>query len=115
MGGMYWIIVVPRMETTNTDGFPEPHLNPKELIYFRSWQGAGLTRIFYYASLFFLLFQAIIRVIMISDTLGWKGFLVSSVSSFMNVVVGALGVRILCEIIMAIFSIRESLASNNPA
>ena len=44
----------------DAEGFPEARLNPKELIFLRSWQGGGIARIFYYAGLIFLVVSAVL-------------------------------------------------------
>jgi len=94
-------------------GFPpDPPFSPVELLYFRSWTATTLAKILYYCSFFFVAIWFITVIVQETKALGAWGFFFGLFLGLLTAVTGILTTRIMAEVVLSIFVIRENSYQN---
>jgi len=96
--------------TKYTD-IPDLHIAWQDLLFFRSYQGAGLTRIIYYASAITALVVLLMQIIVTTQQLGAGGFFLGLLFGLLFAFFMVVGTRLALEVALSVFAIRDHLAT----
>ncbi|EFA83077.1 hypothetical protein PPL_03865 [Heterostelium album PN500] len=94
---------------TSESPFPDTYLNWRELIYFRSWQAAGLIPFFYYFCLILAVFFFLSEIIIFTIASGAGGFFLGLLYGTLQLLATIFAARIGCEVLLSIFDIRDNI------
>ena len=97
---------MPQYEELDRDGFPATYLSPLELLYFRNWQAQGLVWIAYYFVILYAAFYSLLWLIEAALISAWTLF-ATFPGALMNIVLTVLVARIVSELVLSVFVIRN--------
>jgi len=97
--------------TKYADNFPDLHIQWQDLLFFRSYQGAGLARIVYYVSIVTALVILLAQIIVLTSALGAGGFFLGLLYGLLTAFFVVVGTRLVLEVALSVFSIRDHLAN----
>jgi len=90
--------------------FPKSHLDWKELLYMRSWQGEELVKFLYYVMVAFGIYNCISYIIIFTIDFGAGGFFLGLLIGLGVLFLTCLMARLFCEGLLSLFSVRDSIS-----
>jgi len=96
--------------TAYADSFPDLHIHWQELLFFRSYQGAGLARMVYYVAIVAAVVILLANIILYTKALGAGGFFLGLLYGLLLAFFTVIGTRLVLELALSVFSIRDHLA-----
>jgi len=91
--------------------FPDLSLSLMEMIFFRSWQAAGIVRICYYYALFLGFFSFVYNIVIWTVNAGVGGFFAGLIIGLLSMFFMWMMARIMSELALSVYQIRDYTAA----